>query len=72
MPILRTLRRMYYAAGRLLDFSGAYNYSLWAKRLETPGWFRDKQAFLHDGTMIAGDMQRATKRLESLHENKTH
>lgn len=72
MSIPRSLRRIYYAAGRLLDFRGAYNADLWQKKLETPGWLRDKQALAHDGKMIAQDMHKATQKLESAYGKKIH
>lgn len=71
MSISRSLRRIYYAAGRLLDFGGAYNAAQWQKRLETPGWLRDRQAFSQDGDMIAQDMHRAAQRLEARYGHKT-
>ena len=70
MSIPRRLRRMYYAAGRLLDFGGTYNLILWQQRLQTPGWLRDKQAFRQDAQMISEDMQKAAYRLERKYEHK--
>lgn len=70
MSIPRSIRRIYYAAGRLLDFSGTYNAALWQDRLATPGWLRDRQAFSQDGRMIAQDMHKAAQRLEIYYAHK--
>ncbi len=61
---VHTLRRMFYSAGRLFDFSGVYNSRRLEERFSLPGWKRDRQNLMHDGRVLQNDLIRAAWRLE--------
>lgn len=67
MKFLRRLGRLYASAGRLLDFSGSYNYVYLQRRLELPGYLRDRQMFSADRKALQRDINRATQRLEKVY-----
>ena len=59
-----TLRRMFYSAGRIFDFSGTYNSCMLRERFSLPGWMRDRQNLMRDGRVLQNDLTRAAWRLE--------
>ena len=61
---VQTLRRMFYSAGRLLDFSGVYTLRKLEDRFSVPGWMRDRQNMQRDGEALRNDATHAARRLE--------
>lgn len=65
MKFLKSLLYIYGSAGRLLDFTSCYNRISLERRLEIPGYLRDKNAFLADRNALQKDVNLAKKRIES-------
>lgn len=65
---VHTLRRMFYSAGRLFDFSGVCNFRRLEERFSLPGWKRDRQNLMRDGIALQKDLIRAAWRLERYFE----
>lgn len=68
---VRTLRRMFYSAGRLFDFSGVYNCRKLEERFSLPGWKRDRQNLMRDRIVLQNDLTHAARRLEQYFEKNS-
>ena len=66
MELLKRLNYIYASAGRLLDFTGSYNYDYLMQRLSIPGYLRDRAAFKADRNALQNDVDQATRRLEDI------